>query len=92
VASTARWALLPLVEEAYTIFVASTFILATLLELAACSGPPPAISTSGLLMLVEPAPPAPADDEEQVNWRTHLTALLSFREQVRGCLHCVVCT
>ncbi|TFJ85248.1 hypothetical protein NSK_003671 [Nannochloropsis salina CCMP1776] len=35
VAVTARWARLPLIEEAYTIFVACTFLLASLLEISA---------------------------------------------------------
>ncbi len=92
VASTARWALLPLIEEAYTVFVACTFLLASLLELSARASA--GLSLPWLL-------PRPAGGHEigatassqgivgvngggdvrMVDWRQRITALLALRDQ-----------
>lgn len=65
VRGTARWALLPLIEEAYTVFVACTFLLASLLELAA--------HTQGM--------ETDTASTELVSWKQHVTVLLALREQ-----------
>jgi serine/threonine protein kinase len=63
---TGRWVLLPLIEEAYTVFVACTFLLASLLELSA--------RTQGLEL-------PPGEEQERVTWKQHVTVLLALRDQ-----------
>lgn len=97
VAATARWLLLPLVEEAYTVLVACTFLLASLLELsarAAAGLPLPAPVTTAATAGTPARKRSTASSSSSSNgaggpglvveWRQRVTALLALREQYEG--------